>query len=752
MAKNNISGNPSTLPKLALVIAGPGAGKTECLCQNVLYIIGKAVETGLDALEVLRTFLLITFTDAGAVEMKERLAFRLIDQGIMVNGENVKVAASTEDVHAMTFNSFAFELDKPFWQELGYSKELSVIQGCDPDRGQIIQDLLAENPVAGLNYKNPSDRGGAIMFLEDCFDAIKASHMDLDEPTDHADELRMLVWTDRKARFNEKEPDWNGILDLFVFYDKRLKEEGLMEFADQEPAALKLLDAHPELLEKTGYRHVIADEFQDSSPMQMEFMKKFADCPAFESVMAVGDDFQSIYGFRDADPTNMLNFFEKIGRDGETFMLTENYRSTPEVVEFGNRVIALNVNKVDKTITATRDHGDSVELKGFYRNSTELSYIAGRIKYLVERKGVAPEDIAVLSYRRQTAKKIAGLLQGFGIPVTVKIPTSVSEDVNVQAVVALSKAIESPNATELYLQYLVAKYNGHLYADGRTKDDIETEIDQLRKTFNRMSMQEFFLQRKKFHELVDALEVRDEIFSYFKERCYRQKDFIEEIGFIDRFERFGKNEERKMSQQYAGVTVTTAHSSKGLEWSYVFATVSDYDNKIVNHMRPDSSEVEEIRRLEFVAFTRAKDHLCVTGTYEAWNDPVKDPDTGRTVGRDVGYNRFLKELFEVNGMPYDTTDPAEELREKHKAAERKTAAAKAAEKRKVNAERKDRIKLARLEAMLAGGHILTTFETFDLNKLRQKYDPKYQKAPAPKKSGAKKGGKSPKAKASKANA
>lgn len=720
--------NNTKLPELALVIAGPGAGKTECLCQNVLYVIGRSVEAGADALEVLRSFLLITFTDAGANEMKERLTFRLLDQGIIVNGKTVKVAASTDDVHAMTFNSFAYELDKPFWEELGYKKELSVIQGCDPDRGQIVEEVLAEHQVAGLDYKKATSMGGAIEFVEKCFDYIKSSHMDLEDNTDHADELRSGVWSDRNDRLGKKEPDWEGLIDLFVYYDERLKEEGLMEFADQEPAALRLLDSHPELLEQTGYRHVIADEFQDSSPIQMEFMKRFADCSSIESVMAVGDDFQSIYGFRDADPTNMLDFFEKIGRDGKTFMLTENYRSTPEIVEFGNKVISLNVNKVDKIITATREHGDPIELKPFYRQDTELRFIAGRIKYLIERENVAPEDIAVLSYRRQTAGKVASLLQGFGIPVVIKIPTSVSKDVNVQAVVALSQAIDSPNATELYIQYLVAKYNGHLYEDGRTKDDIETEVEGLRKTFSCMSMQEFFLQRKRFHELVDALDTRDEIFAYFKERCYRQSDFVEEIAFIDRFSKFGQDEERKMSQEYAGVTITTAHSSKGLEWSYVFATVSDYDNKVTNRMKHDSPEIEEIRRLEFVAFTRAKDHLMVTGTYEAWNDPVKDPDTGKTVGRDIGYNRFLKELMELMDMPYDSKDPAEPLREKHKAKLRKEAATKAAEKRKAGAEKKERMKLARLEAKLAAGRILTTYETFDLNKYRQKYDPKYQKA------------------------
>ena len=179
-----------------------------------------------------------------------------------------------------------------------------------------------------------------------------------------------------------------------------------------------------------------------------------------------------------------------------------------------------------------------------------------------------------------------------------------------------------------------------------------------------------------------------------------------------------------MSQEYAGVTLTTAHSSKGLEWEYVFASISDYDNKVINKKKADDPEVEEIRRLEFVAFTRAKDHLMVTSTYEAWNEPKKDPESGKTIGRDIGYNRFLQELMENEDMEYIPVDPNEALREKHKAAVSKANAKKAAEKRKANAEKKDKVKMARLLAKKETGHILTLVEQDTLAKLQKKYNRK----------------------------
>lgn len=711
----------------ALVIAGPGAGKTECMCQNVLYALGKMVEAGADPIEALHSYLLITFTEAGANEMKGRLTFRLLTQGIEVNGANKKVAASTDDVRAMTFNSYAFDIDKMFWQELGYAKELSVIENTE--RGAIIQDLLTDNPIGGLRYENATANGGAILFVSKCFEFLKSGKVDL-EAAGVADALRDEFYSDKRSNSGtgvQAEPDWCGIVDMFNDYCDCLKEEGLMEFADQEPAALKMIDAHPELLTSLGYSHIIADEFQDSSPLQMEFMKRFAASEIVKnggSLMAVGDDFQSIYGFRDADPDNMLKFYERLNATGKTFFLTDNYRSVQSVVNFGNRVIAKNVNKVDKIITTTREVGDPIVLKPFYRSETELKYVAWKIKLLIEQEGVAPEDIAFLSYRRLTVQKMASILTEIGVPVVVKIPTSVAQDPNVAAVEALSKAIEEPGSTELYLQYLVAKYNGHLYEDDRTRDDIIEEMENLKKIFSGFSYMSFEEQRAQFHKLVNVLDTRDEIFDYFKQKCYKKEDFVEEIDFIGKFARFGQEEERKMAQEYAGVTLTTAHSSKGLEWDYVFASISDYDNKIINKKKPDDPIVEEIRRLEFVAFTRAKDHLMVTCTYEAWNDPKKDPNTGKTVGRDIGYNRFLQELMENEDMEYVPSDPNEVLREKHKAAVRKENVKKAAEKRKANAEKKDKIKLARLLAKMKAGHILTLYERNDLIKLQEKYNAK----------------------------
>lgn len=148
------------------------------------------------------------------------------------------------------------------------------------------------------------------------------------------------------------------------------------------------------------------------------------------------------------------------------------------------------------------------------------------------------------------------------------------------------------------------------------------------------------------------------------------------------------------------------------------------DNKVINKKKADDPEVEEIRRLEFVAFTRAKDHLMVTSTYEAWNEPKKDPESGKTIGRDIGYNRFLQELMENEDMEYIPVDPNEALREKHKAAVSKANAKKAAEKRKANAEKKDKVKMARLLAKKETGYILTLVEQDTLAKLQKKYNKK----------------------------
>ncbi|SDW83840.1 DNA helicase-2 / ATP-dependent DNA helicase PcrA [Lachnospiraceae bacterium KHCPX20] len=706
------SNNNKQLPQLYQVLAGPGSGKTEVVCQRCLALIGNMVKEGLSVEDAAAKILLITFTNAGANEMKTRLITRLATQGYPSGNGNVTVILNSDNIKAMTFNSFAMDIDKMFWQELGYQQELKKpLEGASTERGAIIADILRQSPITGLAYGKatfqgaPKDISSVITF----FDFIKNNRYD-------ADTIGLAGIL--QAEFEKKYPDvaWPEVVDAYMAYDERLKSEGLMEFSDQEPAALKMIDAHPELLKDLGYRHIIIDEAQDTSPIQMEFMKRFGKENSIVDIMEVGDDFQSIYGFRNADPGNMIHFEQRMGRPVKQFLLTDNYRSVKNVVSFANKVIELNKHRIVKTITATREDGEKVILKPFYNSKTEINYDAWKIKLLIDQKGVNPSDICFMARTRATVNKMASKLTEIGVPCIIKTPTSVAKNPAVQAVQALSKAIETPNATECYIQYLVAKYKGKLIADGRTKQMITDEIEQMKKRFQMFNLLDFDQQKQQFHKLVNALDERDEVFKSYKDRIYQYEDFYDEISFIDNSCLYGQEEEVKLAADYDNaVILTTCHSSKGLEWPYVVVSISDFDNPAINKLKVDDGEVEELRRLEFVAFTRARDHLLVTGTYKCY-DKITKAGNHMTL-----YNRFLEELMGIEGLTYEPADPNEAIRAKHQAqlrAERAKAQAKA---RKEKAKEKEIQTLERLKAKQKSGQILSILELDKLSKLQKKY-------------------------------
>ena len=199
-----------------------------------------------------------------------------------------------------------------------------------------------------------------------------------------------------------------------------------------------------------------------------------------------------------------------------------------------------------------------------------------------------------------------------------------------------------------------------------------TRIEELRSTFSGIDNAAFNFQQKTFHDMLEALDPEkvDEIYQKWLEQVYENEDLPSELQFIQNFKRFGKNTELKMDQKYEGVALTTAHSSKGLEWKVIFNSISSYDSKRYLYGR-HQDEVEEKRRLLFVSMTRAKEKLFVTGQYKFCTDE-KNGDI---------YNRFLKELYEIVDpelKSYVPVDPMKAIREEERRQERNR---KAREKR-----------------------------------------------------------------------
>lgn len=162
-------------------------------------------------------------------------------------------------------------------------------------------------------------------------------------------------------------------------------------------------------------------------------------------------------------------------------------------------------------------------------------------------------------------------------------------------------------------------------------------------------------QREIFHKYLERIKGKDEIYAHFLDLVYQNEDLQTELQYLHDFKMFGTGVGKKMEQKYQGVVLTTAHSSKGLEWKAVFNSVTGYDSEALHGSRCKKDEIEEKRRLLFVSITRARDLLWVTGQYVAYG-----PKDDRT------YNQFLKDVFDASGETYCPIDPLEEFRERER--------------------------------------------------------------------------------------
>ena len=658
---------------IARVVAGAGAGKTECVVQRVVKLIKDMIAAGLSVKEACSTILMITFTEAGCKEMKQRVRSRLEEHSIFIDAEDLKVA---------TFNQFAFDIVRANYEDVGFTKEPVVID--DVRKSVIITQLLNDHIISNIDYlhfsQDDKNTKGALVCAIAVFDRLKELRVD-PLATDTPDKVKRGLTENGMYRFM----DDIAISQLCMLYDDyqtRLLEDNLITFADQEPMMLEIIDKHPNLINELDYSHIIVDEFQDSNDIQMQTIKRLTTGQEFQSLMVVGDDSQSIFGFRNTTPENILHFFQKMDvKDGIDLKLVDNHRSTPEILNLANKINGLNKNKVEKNLISMRNPGKQPIIKGFHNKSDEYDFIANEIKRMIDKEGYVPEDFAFISFTNAELVKMGAKLSSIGISWVMMNPTVLMNNAKVSAAISLATAFWQPESTSLYFNYLTALYDGRIME--LPHSEINIQIKELKSKFENMDQLSISTQRQLFHDMLEALKtpkcidkneeedeedneiLSDEIFEYFLELLYQCEDFPTELQYVSDFKRYGTKVAKRMEQSYQGVVLTTAHSSKGLEWKVAFNSLTSYDNIYLHGHHEEA--VEERRRLLFVSLTRARDILYVTGQYVAFGDV--DNKT---------YNQFLREAFELNGDEYNPVDPLAAI----KAAERRVRAAEAAKKRR----------------------------------------------------------------------
>lgn len=594
------------------VIATAGSGKTTAMAYRIMNLLKAGVQP-----EKIGCF---TFTNAGAGEMRDRIKGFCGLAGIDVDFDKMIIS---------TIHSFGDSLLKQYYNLLGYSKPPVLIN--EIQKTKIIESILSENsPIEALidKYKN---------FYLDMFRAKGILELMKGYFSSIMEGMSQGEFAE-KTGFDTTTVD--SIYNMYMQYDKYKKDACLIEHSDQELGVLKLLRVKPDLFDEVGIEHISVDEYQDTSNVQFSIINEMRKAKCVKSLFIVGDDDQSIYGFRDANVELIKNFFEMIGENGLDVQLMENRRSTHNIVDFASTLISYNQNRIEKHPKSTNEEGEPVCVSAFASKEDEQEYIVDVIEDLI-KNGRKDNEIAILAPTNAELMVYADMLKKRGIESVSINPEPILENPRVVGAVGLVKFMLN-NSEFNGTAYINARDNGT--AITKSDEEIRQEILNLQNEVKNIKNVTGLFEKFK---ALDQ-EENDEIYQSFledintaMEDAVKQENLHAVCEYVMDFERFGQKQTARKEKAYNGVVLSTMHSSKGKEWPVVFCSVTKMHGR---DLKPE--DIDEKNRLLFVACTRAKKELYISGVAIAFSSAMQG---------DVE-NMFLAECIEVYENMYGSTD------------------------------------------------------------------------------------------------
>lgn len=575
-----------------LVIAGAGSGKTRVLTTRIAYLIE---EKGIAPQNILA----ITFTNKAAKEMRDRVVKML--------------GPIAYQIQISTFHSFGLTIMKENYAQLGYKKEFTILDS--DDSLSIIKKIMKNMNLDSKAY-NPKN----------VKNKISSAKNEMMTP----EELSRFSACD----FDEK------VVEIFSEYNKKLKANNSLDFDDLLLKPIELFNENPAILEQyqERFHYILIDEYQDTNEVQYILTKMLSK--KRKNLCVVGDESQSIYAFRGSNYRNILNF-EKDYPNCKIILLEQNYRSTKTILNAANDVIKNNKQRKDKRLWTDNHEGDKVVYKKCIDEKEEAASVASEIGNLIIQ-GEKLEDIAVLYRTNAQSRTIEEAMLKDNIPYKVVGSFYFYNRKEVKDLIAYLRLIYNSNDDVSLVRIINSPKRG---IGQKTIDNLVSEaatlgismyealsspkelqfkalIESMKLASQNMSLTEIVelvLEQsglRKELELENSLEAEakienlDEFKSItknFEERygIISLEDFLAEISLVSDVEEHKDNNEV--------VTLMTIHSAKGLEFKYVF--VIGMEEGVFPHSRSlfDSGELEEERRLCYVAITRAKEKLWLLG-------------------------------------------------------------------------------------------------------------------------------------------
>jgi len=574
-----------------LILAGAGSGKTTTIISRLAYLLEVL---GIPASNTLT----LTFTNKAAKEMKERSLAMI---------ENVAYPPLL-----CTFHKFGLLFLKFNIHLLGRQNNFVVIDTDDKKR--IIKKINSELPTPLIaseisRYKNS-------LLTPD--DAYKQAEL-----------------------FNYKQ-----IAEIYGEYEKYLHENNLVDFDDLISLTYKLLDENPALAEATSkkYQYIMIDEYQDTNELQLKLIQKL--CTTHNNICVVGDDDQSIYGWRGAHIRNIMEFDEDF-KGAKVFKLEENYRSKKPILKVANALIEHNRSRLGKKLIATRGDGDDVVVLNSQDENEEARKIAMKIQKLLD-SGVSAKEIAILYRVNVLSRSVEEGLNRAGIAYKLVGGLRFYDRAEIKDLISYIRVITNPH-DDFSLKRIVNKPKRGLGKASVDKIELaahanETSIyeyiknsdkatlEALVKKKNTATLKEFVanldevarVARESTYEFIDVLEDTFHLKSIYKGMQDEADRVLNMDEFYGLFRDFVKkspessldeflNELTLQSEQDQvegeSIYMMSIHASKGLEFEHVF--IIGMEEGFLP-LIGDGSDLEEERRLGYVSMTRAKDALTLS--------------------------------------------------------------------------------------------------------------------------------------------
>lgn len=636
----------------SLVIAGAGSGKTRVLTYKIAYLLSQGMKPW--------SIMALTFTNKAAREMKERIG-KLVGNDL------------AQHLYMGTFHSIFSRILRAEAEHIGFNNNFTIYD--ESDSRSLIKAIVKEMGLDDKKYK-PAAVHAKISMAKNNLMSAAAYESDA-----------AIFEQNKRAQMPE-------VGKIFVAYVQRCKQANAMDFDDLLTLTYQLFREHEDIRHKYAARfdYVLVDEYQDTNHVQMSIVMQL--CQEKQRVCAVGDDSQSIYSFRGANIDNILNYQRQF-QGTRLFKLEQNYRSTQTIVEAANSLIKHNRNQIPKDVFSENAKGEKIQYKPAYSDKEEAAIVAKDVKRIRREDGCQYSDFAILYRTNAQSRSFEEEFRKQGIPYRIYGGLSFYQRKEIKDIIAYFRLVANPDDEEAIRRIInypargigattVLKIADCAHQNQVSFWEVIGAPEQYGLAVNKGAMNKLetfrllissFIERAQttdVYELGDAIikesgisqdimsgkdaddlarqENLEEFLSgmsaFVEERREEGRfdelflqDYLQDVALLTDADSDGDKDEPRVS-------LMTVHAAKGLEFPTVFV-VGLEENIFPSPLSAASlRELEEERRLLYVAITRAEKHCILTNAKNRWRYGKMEFDNP---------SRFIDE---IDGKLIDSQDEA----------------------------------------------------------------------------------------------